>query len=82
MINIYKQLETIAQNALVKLNITGTVLSFRLVYTKCVPMIRITFRAQTKPSVEFTGYSHIEADEEEKDIYYLYASIDIPIQVK
>ena len=82
MIHIYQQLETIAQNELVKLNITGTVLSLRLVYTKYVPMIRITFRTQTTPSVEFIGYSHIEADEEEKDIYYLYTSIDTSIQVK
>ena len=82
MIHIYQQLETIAQNELVKLNITGTVLSLRLVYTKYTPMIRITFRAQIIPSVELTGYSRIEADEEETDLYYLYASIDIPIQVK
>lgn len=82
MIHIYRQLETVASNELLRLNITGTVLSVRLVYTKCVPMLRITFRSSINLSVKLTGFDRIERDEEEKDLYYLYSPIDIPIQIK
>ena len=82
MINIYRQLETIAGNELLRLNITGTVLSVRFVYTKCTPMLRITFRSPIKLSVKLTGFERIEKDEEEKELYYLYSPIDTPIQIK
>ena len=82
MIHIYRQLETVASNELLSLNITGTVLSVRLVYTKCIPMLRITFRSPIKLSVKLTEFERIERDEEEKDLYYLYSPIDTPIQIK
>ena len=82
MIHIYRQLETVASNELLRLNITGTVLSVRFVYTKYIPMLRITFRSSTKLSVKLTEYERIERDEEEKELYYLYSPIDTQIQVK
>ena len=82
MINIYRQLETVANNELLRLNITGTILSVRLVYTKCMPMLRITFRSSIKLSIKLTGFERIEKDEEEKELYYLYSPIDTPIQIK
>ena len=82
MIHIYQQLETVASNELLRLNITGTVLSVRFVYTKCIPMLRITFRSSIKLSVKLTEFERIERDEEEKDLYYLYSPIDTQIQIK
>lgn len=82
MIHIYRQLETVASNELLRLNITGTVLSVRLVYTKCIPMLRITFRSSTKLSVKLTEFERIARDEEEKELYYLYSPIDTQIQIK
>ena len=82
MIHIYRQLETIAGNELLRLNITGTVLSVRLVYYTYIPMLRITFRSSIKLSVKLTEFERIERDEEEKDLYYLYSQIDTPIQIK
>ena len=82
MIHIYRQLETVASNELLRLNITGTVLSVRFVYTKYIPMLRITFRSSTKLSVKLTEYERIERDEEEKELYYLYSPIDTQIQIK
>ena len=82
MIHIYRQLETVASNELLRLNITGTVLSVRLVYTNYIPMLRITFRSSTKLSVKLTELERIERDEEEKDLYYLYSPIDTQIQIK
>ena len=82
MIHIYRQLETVASNELLRLNITGTVLSVRLVYTKCMPMLRITFRSSINLSVKLTAFDRIERDEEEKELYYLYSPIDTSIQIK
>ena len=82
MIRIYRQLETVASNELSRLNITGTVLSVRFVYTNYIPMLRITFRSSIKLSVKLTELERIERDEEEKDLYYLYSPIDTQIQVK
>lgn len=82
MIHIYRQLETVASNELLRLNITGTVLSVRFVYTRCIPMLRITFRSSAKLSVKLTEFERIARDEEEKDLYYLYSPIDTQIQVK
>ena len=82
MIYIYRQLETVASNELLRLNITGTVLSVRSVYTNYIPMLRITFRSSAKLSVKLTELERIERDEEEKDLYYLYSPIDTQIQVK
>ena len=82
MIHIYRQLEIVASNELLRLNITGTVLSVRFVYTKCIPMLRITFRSYVKLSVKLTEFERIERDEEEKDLYYLYSPIDTQIQIK
>lgn len=82
MIHIYRQLETVASNELLRLNIIGTVLSVRLVYNKCIPMLRITFRSSVKLSVKLTELERIERDEEEKDLYYLYSPIDTQIQIK
>ena len=82
MIHIYRQLETVASNELLRLNITGTVLSVRLVYTNYIPMLRITFRSYVKLSVKLTEFERIERDEEEKDLYYLYSPIDTQIQIK
>ena len=82
MIHIYRQLETVASNELLRLNITGTVLSVRFIYTNYIPMLRITFRSSAKLSVKLTELERIERDEEEKDLYYLYSPIDTQIQVK
>lgn len=82
MIHIYQQLETAASNELLRLNITGTVLSVRFIYTRCIPMLRITFRSSAKFSVKLTELERIARDEEEKDLYYLYSPIDTQIQVK
>ena len=82
MIYIYRQLETVASNELLRLNITGTVLSVRFVYTNYIPMLRITFRSSAKLSVKLTEFERIERDEEEKDLYYLYSPIDTQIQIK
>ena len=82
MIHIYRQLETVARNELLRLNVTGTVLSVRFVYLNYMPMLRITFRSSIKLSVKLTGFESIERDEEEKDLYYLYSPIDTPIQIK
>lgn len=82
MIHIYRQLETVASNELLRLNITGTVLSVRFVYINCIPMLRIIFRSSVKLSVKLTEYERIERDEEEKELYYLYSPIDTQIQVK
>lgn len=82
MIHIYRQLETVASNELLRLNITGTVLSVRFVYINCIPMLRTTFRSSVKLSIKLTEFERIARDEEEKDLYYLYSPIDTQIQIK
>ena len=81
MLHLKHQLETIAEQELVILNISGSVVGVCFIYDKGCSMIRITFCSEIEPKLTLTGYDYIEKDNEEDTTWYLYLTIDTNIKI-
>lgn len=81
MLHLKHQLQTIVEQELVKLNISGSVVGACFVYDKCCPMIRITFCSYIEPKPISWEIGYIEKDIDDNTTWYLYMSIDTSILI-
>ena len=79
MLDLHRQLESLAEQELVKLNISGSVVGVCFVYDKGCSMIRITFCSEIEPKPILWGFDYIEKDIDDNTTWYLYMSIDTSI---
>ena len=82
MLHLRHQLQIIAEQELVKLNISGSVVGICFIYDKDCSMIRITFCSYIEPKPISWEIGHIEKDIDDNTTWYLYMTIDTRIQVK
>ena len=81
MLHLHRQLEAIAKQELIRLDISGSVLGVCFIYYKCCPMIRITFCSEIEPKPTLTGFDYIKKDNDDNTTWYLYLTIDINIRI-
>lgn len=81
MLHLHRQLESMAKQELIRLDISGSVLGVSFVYHKCCPMLRITFSSEIEPKLTLTGYDYIEKDNDDNTTWYLYLTIDTNIRI-
>lgn len=81
MLHLKHQLQTIAEQELVKLNISGSVVGICFVYDNGCSMIRITFCSDVEPKPISWEICYIEKDIDDNTTWYLYMSIDTSILI-
>ena len=83
MLHLHRKLEAIANQELIRLDISGLVLGVCFVYNNnCYPMIKIAFCSEIEPKPILTEFDYIEKDDCDDTTWYLYMTIDTGIQVK
>ena len=81
MLHLKHQLQTIAEQELVILNISGSVVGVCFVYDKGCSMIKITFCSDVEPKPISREIGYIEKDIDDNTTWYLYMTIDTSILI-
>ena len=79
MMYLYRDLENLAKEELLKRDIDGVILSVRFVLNDMCPMIRIAFTSDIEPTPVLSGFDYLEYQDDE---YHLYLAIDTMITIK
>lgn len=79
MMYLFRKLENLAKEELLKRDIDGSVLSVSFVLNDMCPMIRISFVSDIQPTPVLTGFDYLEHQD---DAYHLYLAIDTSITIE